>query len=294
MRLVASSEGIGISSPCDGRISFFNSPYPAHHAFSAIDLYPSRFFGEAAPSPVRGRVVATRQFKCPEGKFFEGSRFDHVILIESLENPGRLAKILHVAPKVEAGDIVDIGQDLGALVRSGYFDFWTDPHIHVEVRLPSDPVRARGAFRMNRLIKIENVEPSMELRGEVIKVKPEYSLILLSDISVGGVTADVGGHAGILDAGVPHYGWIGVHMDEDPPLGGPVKLCGRKIGKVERAYSDMCLARCVDFDFRLGESSVLVSLYLNLTSCPIVKIMPRKPGSLRTEMSEEVSIDVVC
>jgi hypothetical protein len=55
------------------------------------------------------------------------------------------------------GDVVEVGKPLGILLRSGFFDFWTDPHIHVEVRSPSDPIRAMGGFMLERLIKLDTV-----------------------------------------------------------------------------------------------------------------------------------------
>lgn len=291
MSPVASSEGVKIYCPGSGRISFFNSPYPAHHNCTALDLYPGDDFGEAAPSPVMGRVIRIRRVMCPKGRHFEGSSFDYVILFESLENPNRLIKILHVEPRVEVGEALEPGQELGVLLRSGYFDFWTDPHIHIEIRDPSDPLRARGGFKIKRLTEIDETEPLGELKGTVVEVKPEYSLISLYNAVGQGILADVGGHIGLLDAGIPHYGWFGVHTDDDPQMGGDIKLCGKTIGTIEGSLGNMCLARCADFNFQLGGIRVGLSMYLNLSSKPTLKIIPPRPGTLGVEMFEEVSLD---
>lgn len=56
LRLIASSEDVNIYAPKNSKITFFNSPYPAHQNAEAVDIY---FRGNAearALSPVRGRV----------------------------------------------------------------------------------------------------------------------------------------------------------------------------------------------------------------------------------------------
>ncbi|MFQ6095361.1 MAG: hypothetical protein ACE5NN_04385 [Candidatus Bathyarchaeia archaeon] len=293
MRLVASSEEVKIYCPSIGRISFFNSPYPAHHICTALDLYPGHAFGEAAPSPVMGRVVEIRRVLCPKGRHFQSSSFDYVILLESLENPNRLIKILHIKPRVEVGEVLEPGQELGVLLRSGYFDFWTDPHIHVEIRDPSDALRARGGFKIERLIRIDEAEPLEELKGAVVETKPEYFLISLSNSFGQGMPADVGGQTGILDAGIPHYGWIGAHTNDDPAIAGNINLCGRTIGTIKNVYGGMCLAKCADFNIRFRGIQVGLSLYPHLSSKPLIKIVPPKPGALKVERFEEVSLDII-
>lgn len=290
MEPVAISEGVSIYCPRDGRFSFFNSPYPAHHMYTGIDVYPKRVFGEPAPSPVSGRIVEVRRVKCPEGKDFEGSNFDYAILLKSLENPERLIKVLHVSPTVEPGEIVEPGQELGWLLRSGYFNFWTDPHLHVEVRKPSDPLRARGGFKLESLLEVDNTEPIQELRGVVIETKPEYSLVALKDRLKHGIPADVGGSVGLLDAGIPHYGWAGAHLSSRPSMGATVKLCGKPIATIRTLHSNMCLAECGGFSLRAGGVCVGLSLYLFPFLKPVVKLVPSKPGELMVEESRELSL----
>lgn len=293
MELVASSQGVSIQCPSDGKVSFFNSPYPAHHVYTAIDVYPKRFFGDAAPSPVRGEVVKIRRVMCPIGRFFEGSSFDYVILIRSSENPDRLTKILHVAPIVETGEIVEAGEDLGILLRSGYFNFWTEPHIHVEIRKPSDPLRARGAFEIKRSTEIDQAETPKELRGTAIEVKRDYSLISLAGAFREGVYVEIASRSALPDAGIPHYGWIGIHTNDTVPIGEAVKLCGKHIGTIESAHDGMALGKCTDFGFRLGKHQVGLSLFLHVSSNPLIKVVPYKPGVLGIEESEEVSLDII-
>ena len=292
MKPVASSQGINIYCPKNGRFSFFNSPYPAHHLYTGIDIYPDSKFGDTAPSPVMGKVTKIRRVKCPEGKMFESSIYDYAILLQSLENPERWIKILHVEPAVEVGETLEPGDDLGFLLRSGFFDFWTDPHIHVEVRKPLDPLRARGGFKIERSIRINSAEPVRELSGTVIESKPEYSLVSLKDASNQGVTVELNGQTGLLDAGVPHYGWIGIHVNADPPSSGVVRLCNRNIGTVRSVYSNMCLAKHYNPTFTLNGKPVRLSLYVYPFSTPLVKIIPPRPGGLELKKLEEITVAI--
>ncbi len=290
MKLIASSEGVNIYCPMDGKFSFFNSPYPAHCSYTSIDVYPKRAFGDIAPSPVGGEVIKVRQVKCTQGKDFEGSSYDYVILVSSLENSERWVKILHVEPLVKVGDIVEPGEDLGMLLRSGFFNFWTDPHIHVEVREPSDPIRARGGFKFERLMEADALKAARALSGTVIESKPEYSLVALNEKFTHGIPIDLDGQVGLLDAGIPHYRWVGVHMDTRPSLGGAIRLCGRKIGAVKSTHSNMCIAECCNPNFMLNGKLVRLSFYLYPSSAPLVKVIPYRPGGLTLKKFEEVSV----
>ncbi|MFQ6054099.1 MAG: hypothetical protein ACE5OO_07740, partial [Candidatus Bathyarchaeia archaeon] len=203
---VASSEGVTIHCPEEGKFSFFNSPFPAHYMSTGIDIYPRRRVGKVAPSPVEGRVVKIRRVKAPRGRGFRGAGFDFVILLKSRENPERVIKILHLIPAVRCGEAVEPGQGLGRLLRSGYFNFWTEPHIHLEVRSPLDPLRARGGFALRRLLEVDEADPVEELRGRVKESRREYSLIALGRRFRQGLPARVGGVTGLLDGGIPHYG----------------------------------------------------------------------------------------
>ena len=295
---VAESEGVTIYCQTDGVFSFFNSPYIAHRTYSGVDIYMPKEFGEIISSPVLGRVSEIRRVRCPDRREFEASKFDYVTLIRSVENPKRMVKILHVKPTVEPGRFVEPGQELGLLLRSGYFDFWTDPHVHVEVRDPQDPIRARGGFKIKRTLLLNDIEsldtePPRELRGTVVKVRREYSLIVLKNSCKYGLPVDVNGSRGILDGGVPHYGWFGIHTSHEPSLGGVVKLCGAPIGVLKSVFGKTGLAECSGFRLLLGGVKVGFSLYLYPSGRPLVKVVPPKPGALNLELSEEVRVAVV-
>lgn len=288
---VAFSEGVSIYCPEEGRFSFFNSPYPAHKSCTAIDIYPGRDFGSAAPSPVSGEVKEIRRVACPEKNSFKSSSYDYVILLQSLENPRRWIKILHLEPLVKVGDIVSVGDHLGILLRSGFFDYWTDPHIHIEIRNPLDPIRARGGLAIKRdAFNISFNTHVEKLRGVIVESKPEYALMLLDKELKYGLPVEVGGEMGFIDGGIPHYGFFGVHhMSSEVHCGSLVRLCGINIGVIERTYSNMCIAKCLNHLFRVKNVPVKLSLYLYLSK-PLLKIIPSEIGKLKFERFEEVSV----
>ncbi len=291
MELVASSGNVKIYCPSNGRLSFFNSPYPAHRGCSGIDIYPGSSFNEVTPSPVAGEVSMIRRVRCPANKRFKASNFDYVILLRSFDDE-RIIKILHVDPIVEVGEEVKPGQDLGFLIRSGYFDFWTDPHIHVEVRRPSDPIRARGGYMIRREMVMDYIgSPPENIVGRVVTVKPEYILLSLRGHFKYGVPVEVGGSVGVLDAGIPHYRWIGVHHVDDVS-GGVIRLCDVAIGRITVGYMYACLAEKLGFAVKCGMVNVGLSFYLHPCSEPLLKVIPSKPGMLSLREGEEVSIEI--
>ncbi len=294
MKLVASSQNVSIHCPENGRFSFFNSPYYAHTLCSAVDIYPPiRNFGCEAISPVSGEVIGLKAVGHFQRKFFECSDKDYVILIRSSENPNAVVKVLHVKPSVNVGDFVAVGEKFGTLLRSGFFDFWTDPHMHLEVRNPSDPLRVRGAYKIERAFNLKDIKMFGKLAGEVVECNPEYSLIALKEELPFGIPVKVGDCVGILDGGIPHYGFFGVHIERLKPIeaGEEVKLCGETLGRVVSVFSDSCLVAVDPLRFMVDGVEVGLSLYFNLSK-PFLKIVPGKAGELNLKMLDEVEITI--
>ncbi|MCX8170544.1 MAG: M23 family metallopeptidase [Candidatus Bathyarchaeota archaeon] len=292
---VACSEGVNIYCPRDGRLSFFNSPYFPHRNYAGIDIYLNLKFGEDALSPVSGEVVAIREVNFFEDRGFEHSKVDYLIILRSLENKERLIKILHVKPEIKVGDKIAVGERIGTLIRSGFFDFWTDPHIHVEVREPGNPIRARGGYRIRRLIDIskgcKNLLSRGHVEGVVIESRHEYSLIALNNDLEIGIPVNVGDGVGLIEGGIPHYGFFGVHVDFIPKPGEKVIFLGENIGSVKSVFDGMCLAEVSSVRFSLNGKPVRLSLYLS-PSKPVMKVIPQKAGDIRFERSEKVTLSI--
>ncbi|MFC6716319.1 hypothetical protein ACFQGT_07555 [Natrialbaceae archaeon GCM10025810] len=220
------------------RFSLYNSPYPAHDAGCAIDLYPGTLRTgrtTAAPSPVSGTVLETRTVRAPPKPY--APEHDHLILLEC-EDPkpleGLIARVLHVEPSVEAGDRVERGDSLGRLVRAGFFAPWVDNHLHVGFRRPDqNPHRASGSLPIDLGIDIRPLE--WDGTGAVVETGETYAVLdAPAHPNPGeefvGIRTDDGG---VLDGGLPHYDGGGVHGRSAPTGDGVVSLNGDRLGTLD-------------------------------------------------------------
>ncbi|NGM68382.1 hypothetical protein G6M89_05065 [Natronolimnobius sp. AArcel1] len=231
------------------RFSLYNSPYPAHDAGCAIDLYPGTLRDgrtTAAPSPVSGIVRETKTVRAPSKPY--APAHDHLILLEPTDaadfvdaEPAECAledlivRILHVAPAVEAGDTVERGDSLGRLVRAGFFAPWVDNHLHVGVRgSGQNPYRASGSLPLEVGVDVEPLE--WDGSGRVVSTGDTYAVL---DAPVhpalgeqfAGIASDAGD---VLDGGLPHYDGGGLlgGSHSQPGSTTPVALNGDRLGSV--------------------------------------------------------------
>ncbi|MDZ7702481.1 MAG: hypothetical protein U5J98_10730 [Halobacteriales archaeon] len=202
-------------------LSRFNSPYPAHDAGRAVDLYP----GDGAPSPVAGEVVEHRRVACPSRPYAESH--DHLLVIDTGEH---LARLLHVEPSVAVGDTVALGDELGRTVRSGYFAPWVDDHLHLGFRpRDGDAVRASGSLPLELGVDVEPL--AWDGTGTVVETG-ETHVVLDAPTHPApgeafvGIAARVDGRDVALDGGLPHYAGAGLLGGGD----GPVALLGTTVG----------------------------------------------------------------
>ena len=288
---VARSNGVIIHCPEDGRYAFFNSPYLAHRLMTGIDIYPDSSFGEITSSPVKGEIIQVRRVKSPKNRFFDDPGYDVVTIIRSTDNPERIVKILHVDSSVDVGETVHPGQNLGTLIRSGYFGFHTPPHAHVEIRPHFDPLRVRGGCYIEALQKFNDLNPIKELKGIVVETRNEYARIQIDNLICSGIPTDVGGITGILDGGIPLYGWFGAHIEKSnySPV---IKLLGKHIGNIVINNRKICVAECTDFKIKLGRTTVDLFFYLTPLSNPFVVVTTKKPNNLNLEELSEVALTV--
>jgi hypothetical protein len=220
------------------RFSLYNSPYAAHDTGSAIDLYPGRD-DAVAPSPVAGTVVETRTVRAPPKPY--APEHDHLIVVDvdeaatGLEPTGDevgeyLARVLHVEPRVVPGDEVAVGDDLGSLVRAGFFAPWVANHLHVGFRpRNADAVRASGSLRLNLGVDVEPV--SWDGTGTVVETAETYVVLDAPDHPApgrrfAGIATDEGV---VLDGGLPHYESGGVFGAAD----GTLSLLGTQVGQAD-------------------------------------------------------------
>ncbi|HIH88068.1 TPA: hypothetical protein HA344_02520 [Candidatus Bathyarchaeota archaeon] len=289
MMPVAVSGGVALHCPDDGRYAFFNSPYPAHRLMTGLDIYPNTENNSSFPSPVSGAILQVRQVKAPRGHGFEAPEQDVVTIIGSGQSPGVVVKLLHVDTRVEVGDEICVGEPLGPLVRSGYFGYHTPLHAHIEVRPADDPIRVRGAHTMNSLLDLEGLEATEELTGTVLLTRKGFAQI--RPIGTPRVVVDVGGSPGIIDGGIPLYGWFGTHTQNAKP-GTSVRLLGKEIGIVRKVGPHTCIADCTKFNAHLGEIPVDMFFVLTPMQQTVVAVTSKKRGELDLNAGNEVSVTV--
>jgi hypothetical protein len=212
------------------RFSLYNSPFDAHDEGCAIDLYPE---GERAPAPVAGEVLDTKTVRAPPQPY--AVEEDHLILVDTGEF---VARMLHVKPGVEAGDTVAVGDDLGELVRAGFFAPWVPNHIHLGFRAhDTNPYRAAGSLPIEPGVDVEPL--AWDGTGTVVKTGETWARL---DSPVhpapgerfvglaGGSESENG--SGVLDGGLPHYEWGGL-LGAGNSDGTTARLAGQQVGTVD-------------------------------------------------------------
>jgi hypothetical protein len=211
------------------RFSLYNSPFDAHGEGCAIDLYPE---GGRAPSPVAGDVIDTKTVQAPPKPY--AAEEDHLILVDTGDY---VARLLHVKPRVEAGDSVAVGDDLGELVRAGFFAPWVPNHIHLGFReYDADPYRAAGSLQVEVGVEIEPL--AWDGTGTVVESGETWARLDSPTHPAPGerfvglaAGSDTGDTTAVLDGGLPHYEWGGL-------LGGDgnesvVRLAGQRVGTAD-------------------------------------------------------------
>lgn len=212
------------------RFTLYNSPYVAHDAGCAIDLYPE----SGAHSPVAGEVLDTRTVRAPPKPY--AVEHDHLVLVD-VEAPdpaaGLVARIMHVDPDVAPGDRVKIGDDLGELVRAGFFAPWVGNHLHVGFRPPETNLyRASGSVPIS--VGVDPDPLDWDGTGTVVENGETYAILDAPAhpnpgqrwVGVAAMTGD--GRPVVLDGGLPHYergGILGGRV-----IDGPVSLLGERVG----------------------------------------------------------------
>lgn len=174
MQKIASFKNIEIFAKENSKFSFFKSPYISHKLFSAVDIYSEKPF-----SPVSGKVIDIKEFDAPS--VFKNKNYKEYLTV--IENKNFVIKILHVQPILQIGEKVKCGEILGNFIRNGYYTFWNDFPIHVDVREKNDYIRAKNFHPLkNEIGKIEKNcfeknKNCYELSGKVVFSSERYSLV---------------------------------------------------------------------------------------------------------------------
>jgi len=215
------------------RFSLYNSPYPAHDAGCAVDLYPDDRSDDgrsrSAPAPVAGEVLDVRTVRAPSRPYAAAD--EHLVLVDTGTH---VARILHVDPSVEPGERVSVGDPLGRLVRSGYFAPWVDNHLHLGFReRDANPYRASGSLPLDPDVDVEGVD--WDGTGTVVETGETYvRLDAPTHPAPGERFAAVAAADGTpLDGGLVHYAGGGALVSGSSATGTderPLSLLGTEVG----------------------------------------------------------------
>lgn len=242
MRIVASAEGIEIHAPDDAYFSFFNSPYIGHNLGAAVDVYPRhQEWDGPAFAPAAGRITKIRKLHMGNPKPFPTDDFDYGIALKPENSKSSIMRIMHAVPTVQEGNIVDLGDQIGRIIRSRYFNYWTGPHYHVEVMSSANFSRSSKSIpfdlRMDHEIHQIGVTPS-NLEIIITEVSDDHAIgypkekihTNIGDLSGLSVQNKSGSAIGIIDAGISHYQHGGVIGTNRTNVGEPVYVGKNQVG----------------------------------------------------------------
>ncbi len=251
MRSIGTACGIELLAPNDAYLSYFNSPYTGHLNNSAIDIYPSH--GEwngPCPSPISGKVVNIRRIRMGKSRGFLTPEYDFSIGIKPATESHEIVRVLHCEPSVEVGQEVEAGENLGKLIRSRYFNFWTGPHLHAEILDIENIHRASKSYPLKLPYEEFNVKRLDELKTEIectiVELTKDVVIVISNGIGYGtlddlvGLTVSNGRHQqiGVMDAGIPYYEYGGIHSGLSQLRYDDVFLFAKKIGECTINYKE--------------------------------------------------------
>ncbi len=299
---IAQVGDVTVSAPNAGCVSFYNSPYYPHTSGAAVDIYVPRQWHDIAPSPVEGRVKQIYAFTPPTSGSFTVAEREHLLILESSGTPPRYIRLLHILPSVKVGDHIAVGDALGRLIRSGFFSFWTDPHIHVDVRSDGNLLRAKGSLPLSPFPASATVQ---DLKGDIFDglivtsktddyalLRPRYTARLGG---LKGVACSVGEDTGLLDGGIPHYACGGVYLpaSHSVKVGAAVRLGETLIGRITRLQASMAYFQGTPLSIHVNQTRLRgLSLYLFLSDRYTLKILPTTTRELPLQCGDSVSLSL--
>ncbi len=278
MDLIAESNGVEIYKERDWRFSFFASPYPAHREFKAVDIYQGKDFGDMAISPVTGRVFKILRFDSPTPT--SRSLPEYLTLIK---RGNYLARIMHIKPSVREGDKIYTGDEIGRFINNGYFFFWVDAGMHIEVRSLNNYLRATDGYELVPKFKKKFFKLKSEMIGKVVNTNKRNITVKLNDSNI----VKIGDRYTIMDGilSLDYGGVLGRFKINER-----VYFNGIKIGEINKIGSYMSIFRMEklgvfanDIEFR-GVSFMFDG--------DIIKLIPKRYGEPLLKTGDYVKIEI--
>jgi hypothetical protein len=296
---VAEVNSVKIFSKKTGFISFFNSPYPSHKELAAIDVYEfGADFGDIAYSPVNGEVLFTNENESPT-LFKNKIKKDYLVFIKSI-NPALYVKVLHIKPSIKPAKKIKVGSKIGRFIRSGYFAFWNDPGMHIEVRRSPDDFKALGGVEITPLLDGKSIfhnANNESISGAVFKKNSRYTLMKCDQEVFGkignfyGLAAKINGSDCIIDGGLPFNEYVGVISNRALKTGENLTFCDIIVGKTVKTFGNTALVKCKKINFYAEDEKFRgLSLYLFLKTHNLIKLVPLKVGGLNFKTNENITL----
>lgn len=271
MNKIASHETIEIYAPDEARFSFLKSPYAAHKSNSAVDIYYGSFGGKAV-SPVDGKIIDIRSYDTPT----PFKNIDSKEYLIAIEQGKRIIKILHIKPDVSISEKISRGDRIGTFIKNGYFIFWNDPVMHVEVRNSHDYLRASNnlnlipAIDWNRILA--PIPKFMDLICRVEEINKCYAQ-LSSPYQKCGEVKGFSIDAGFID------GYVSAYPDDFFGIIKPHGITRPKVTELE-ITSNGSKIECGGVAFCLTFNE------------PWIKLIPQRYGEMLFSKGDEVRIRI--
>jgi hypothetical protein len=217
-----------------------------------------------------------------------------MIILKSQINPQLSIRLLHVQPEVSVGTKLCVGDHLGKYVRSGYFNFWTDPHVHIEIRKPQNLIRARGGFPMKRIPNKQRTDETLNVPSptyfplQVTSIQENYLFAKSPNmVRIGpfwGIESHVKEQSGILDGGIPQYGYGGIHLNSTTRIqkNDPVSIGDIILGHVIKIASTFALFKTSSIEVQINNRLLRgFTAFLHLQKPQSIKFLPIQSKDLR-------------
>jgi hypothetical protein len=303
---LAKSKGVTIYAKKDDFFSFFNSPYYSHINSSAVDIYPRKSDLEVpALSPVDGTLSKIYEIKTPRPRYFEAPETERLILITPKENPNTYVRLLHINSQIQTGTHVSVGDQLGVLLRSGFFNFWTSRHVHVEIRRLEEPFRAKGGYSLEPINTHQNILQQRTSEMPSMRVSTANKDYVLVEVGGGlsrignfwGLECRVDNKFGLLDCGVPHYLHGGIHTMDTTSIqvGDTVRLWKTTIGKVVQVFKNLVRFESTPLSIYVNDLPIGgLSLHPWLGKARVIRLIPKHPHELQDlRIGEKIHLSLV-
>lgn len=279
VKAIAEACGIEVCAKKDSYHTFFSSPYQAHRDHAAVDICAGKIFGCDAYSPVSGEVTKIRSYESPalSGKGLP----EHLIIIQRGKYS---ARIMHIEPKVKEGDKIAVGDVVGRTITNGFFSYWVDPIMHVEVRRADDYVRARGGYELTPAdAKVPPGVCGKELEGIVEETSSHNVLVRLKkpcSVKVGDVHA--------RPDGTTNLDYSGVYGSFAP--GETVSLGEKKIGEIIKQGKHLSTYKTTPTTIR---ANGLPFAGISWSNDPLaLRLLPEKYGPSSLKPGEKLKIKI--